>query len=114
MFYECNLFIAIYKTAFDCLQDPDNAAEIRIILNPQIHLLLEEGADCHYNNLSTADEVAIIIPDEYDRASFCDIVLACRRSKNNALIFQNISSTTVAYMPLHYVLFFPCRDLRWH
>lgn len=73
-------------------------------------LFLEEEADHYCNNLLTADEAAIIILDEYDRASFCDIVLACQRSENNAPIFQNISSTTVVYMPLHYVLFFLCRD----
>lgn len=114
MLYECNLFIAIYKTTFERLQDPGNSPDIRIILNPQMRLLLEKGADCRRNNLPTADEIAIIIPDEYDRASFRDIVLACRQSENDAPIFQNISSTTAAYMPLHYVLLFPCGDLGWH
>lgn len=114
MLYECNPFIAIYKTAFERLQDPGNSPDIRIILNLQMRLLLEEGADRRRNNLPTADEVAIIISDEYDRASFRDIVLACRQSENDAPIFQNISSTTAAYMPLHYVLLFPCGDLGWH
>ena len=63
MLYECNPFIAIYKTAFERLQDPGNSPEIRLILNPQMRLLLEEGADRRRNNLPTADQVAIIIPD---------------------------------------------------
>lgn len=114
MLYKCNPFITMYKTAFERLQDPDNAAEIRIILNPQMRLLLEKGADRRRHNLPTANEVVIIISNEYDRAGFRDIVLACRRLENDAPTFQIISSNTAAYIPLHYVLFFPCGDLGWY
>lgn len=76
-----------------------------------MRLLLKERVDCRRNNLSTADEIPIIIPHEYNRTSFFDIVLACQQSENDTPIFQNISFITAAYMPLHYVLFFLCGDL---
>lgn len=77
MFHKYDPFIALYKTAYERLQDPDNSPEIRIILNPQMHLLLEEDTDYRRHNLPTANEIAMIIPDEYDRAGFRDIILAC-------------------------------------
>lgn len=33
MLYECNLFITIYKIAFECLQDLYNVIKILITLN---------------------------------------------------------------------------------
>lgn len=65
--YSCNPFINIYKTAADRIQflNINRAEEIHVILNPQMKLLLELGADCRCRNLPTTDEVAIIIPDEY-------------------------------------------------
>ena len=88
--------------------------KIRIILNPQMKLLLELGADRRRSNLPTTDEVAMIFPDEYQQGGFRDIVLAYRSSENNDNQYHTISSNLVAYMPLHYVLFFPCGDLGWH
>ena len=67
MLYDCNLFIDIYKTAAERIQTPPNISEeIRVILNPQMKLLLELGADRRRSNLPIANEVAIIIPDEYN------------------------------------------------
>lgn len=111
MFHECNPLITIYKTAFERLQDLDNAAEIQIILNPQMSLLLEKEADWCCNNLPNVDEVVIIISDKFNTASFCDIIFACQYSENNISIFQNISFTTAAYMPFYYILFFLYGDL---
>lgn len=71
-----------------------------------MRLHLEKKADYHCNNLFTADEVAIIILDKYNRANFCNIILAYQHLENNIPKFQNISSIIVAYIPLHYVLFF--------
>lgn len=40
--------------------------KICIILNLQIKLFQEFEADCYHNNLSTANEITIIIPDKYN------------------------------------------------
>ena len=73
-----NPFITLYQTARERLQAQPGTAPSRIVLNPQLRLILEAGADRRRENLPTSDEVAVIIPDEYSDASFRDIVLAER------------------------------------
>ena len=64
-----NPFITIYKTAKERLDSvEDQEAELRIILNQQLKLVMEIGADKRRENLPTSNVVAIIIPDEYDIA----------------------------------------------
>lgn len=84
------------------------------MLNPQMKLLLELGADWCRSNLPTTDEVAIIIPNEYKQGGFRDIVLAYQSPEENNNQYHTISSNSAAYMPLHYMLFFPRGDLKWH
>ena len=114
--YDRNPFINIYKTAAKCVQSSitDTTEEVRVILNPQMKLLLELGADWRRSNLPTIEEVAIIILDEYDQGGFCDIILAYRHPENNNNQYHTVSSNSAAYMPLHYFLFFPSGDLGWH
>ena len=114
--HDCNPFINIYKTAAERIQSltTNTTEEIRVLLNPQMKLLLEMGADRRRSNLPTVDEVAIIIPDEYNQGGFRDIVLAYRNPEIDTNQYHTISSNSAAYMPLHYVLFFPCGDLGWH
>lgn len=47
-----------------------------VILNPQMNLLLELGADWYCNNLHTTYEVAMIIVHVYKQDRFWDIILA--------------------------------------
>ena len=86
----------------------------RIILNLQMRLILEVGADRRRKNLPTSDEVAVIIPDEYNDAGFCDIVLAECAMPNEPLRYCRISSAHAAYIPLYYVLLFLRGDTSWH
>lgn len=74
------------------------------------------GADRRQSNLPTIEVVTIILPDEYNLtlAGFRDIVLAYRHPENNNNQYHIVSSNSAAYMPLHYVLFFPGGDLGWH
>ena len=109
-----NPFIALYQTARERLQVQPTTTPSRIILNPQMRLILEAGADRRRENLPTSNEVAVIIPDEYGDASFRDIVLADRCAPNEQPRYSRINSTHAAYMPLHYVLLFPRGDTGWH
>ena len=103
-----NPYIRVYKTARERLQqEPDGQ---RAILNPQLRLVIEKGADKRRENLPTSDEIAIIIPDEYDQAGICDIILAERDDRS----FHTINPNNAAYMPLHYVLLFPRGEPGWH
>ena len=53
-----------------------------MVLNLQMHLVMEIGADRRRENLPTADEVAVIILYEAEVASHRDIVLAERMEDN--------------------------------
>ena len=54
----------------------------------------------------------MIIPDEYDKASRRDNILAHRNTGQQPLQF--IDAGNAAYLPLHYVLYFPFGALGWH
>ena len=108
-----NPFISIYRTARErLLENAPSGERINVILNPQLRLVLERGADRRRENLPTADEVAIILPDEREEGSSRDIVLA-RRDARGAPVpaYERIDCTHPAYWPLHYVLLFPHGDL---
>ena len=73
-----------------------------------MRLILEASANWRRENLPISNKVAVIIPDEYSNASFRDIVLAERYAPNKRPRYYRINPTHAAYMPLHYVLLFPC------
>jgi len=109
-----NPYIRLYLTARERLQTQHTAEPSRIILNPQLRLVLEKGADRRRENLPTSEEVAVIIPDEYSDPSHRDIVLAERSDSTDRPRCHRINATHAAYMPLHYVLLFPRGDHGWH
>jgi len=79
MLQQSNPMIQIYLTAKERLADIAQAEDnFRLILNPQLQLVVERGADMRRENLPTTDEVSMILPEEYGSAGFRDIVLAKR------------------------------------
>ena len=116
MLHECNPYIEIYRTAKERLEDmPQEVGDLRVVLNPQLQLLMEAGADKRRYNLPTSNEVAMIIGDEYCEAGFRDIVLPSRNSGHGERPhFTTINPNHGSYMPLHYVLLFPNGELGWH
>ena len=87
----------------------------RLILNPQLRLVVERGADRRRENLPTADEVAIILPEEYGSEDFRDIVLTRRvNGENVGNSFTLINPNHALYLPLHYVLVFLYGEQGWH
>ena len=116
MLYDVNNpYIQLYLTARERLRARQHSAgPSRVILNPQMRLVLEEGADRRRENLPTSDEVAVLIPDEYGDPSYRDIVLADRGGPADQPRCHRINATHAAYMPLHYVLLFPHGDRGWH
>jgi len=116
MLHDINPFINIYKTAKERLDQQTRlhpGEEVQVLLNPQLHLILEVGADRRCYNLPTADEVAMILPSEYSNTSFRDIVLT-KRTSHGEEEFSFINPNHAGYMPLHYVLLFPHGELGWH
>ena len=108
MLTDCSPFIKIYKTAKERLYA--QSSPLRILLSPQMRLVMESRADRCRENLPTGNELAVIIPDEFGEQSRRDIVLAVREPGRNRQQLERIDVTHAAYMPLHYVLLFPCGD----
>jgi len=73
---------------------------------------MEPGKDIRTENLLTADDVSLIIPDEYGERSFRDVVLAKRDGSG----FNRIPASHPGYMPLAYPLMFPSgkSGFRWN
>jgi len=116
MLQETCPFIRLYLLAKELFaQISEQGQDYRIILNPQLSLIVESCADMRRENLPTADEVSMILPEEYGTAGFRDIVLAQRL---NGVVphrgFSIINPNHASYLPLHYVLFFPRGELGWH
>ena len=109
MLHESNPLIQIYLTARERFAAISQAEDnCRLILNPQLRLIVERGADRGQENLPTADEVSMILPEEYGSEGFRDIVLARRvngEEMENA--FTLINPNHALNLPLHYVLLFP-------
>ena len=116
MLHSCNPFIVMYRTVHERMQEAIAnipVEQLQVILNPRMELICATGADRRRHNIPVANEVAIVIPDEYGVASVCDIVLAYRNSANQSA-YQTISSTHAAYTSLHYTLLFPYGEHGWH
>jgi len=116
MLQESNPLIRIYLTARERFVEISAAeSNFHLILNPQLGLVVERGADLRRENLPTADEVSMTLPEEYSSAGFRDIVLACRMNgddRDNP--FTLINPNHASYPSLHYVLLFPYGEPGWH
>lgn len=77
-------------------------------------LLLGLEIDYRQINLPFIKKVTIIIPDEYNQSGFYNIILAYCHLENNSNQYHIISSNSMVYMLLHYILFFSRSNLRWH
>ena len=116
MLHEINPFIAVYQTAMERLRSPlqSDARLWRLLFTPQLRLILEEGSDQRRENLPARNEMAMVIPDEFDFPSRRDVVLADRRNPQGGGQLWRIHSDHAAYMLLHYVLLFPHGDVGFH
>ncbi|POS83272.1 hypothetical protein EPUL_004396 [Erysiphe pulchra] len=104
---QTNPFVSHYRAAHDMLNSTNVEEAQRIILNPQIRLILERGTDRRRFNLPTAEEVAVVIPDVVESDNR-DIVLFARNEDGSlSHQFQYINRSHPAYLPFHYVLFYP-------
>ena len=114
--HECNPFINIYQTAKERLDNANNNHAdgiTRILLNPQLQLIVKIGADKRRCNLPTSNEIAMIIGDGYADSAFRDIVLASK-SDDDRPHFSTINGNHALYMHLHYILFFPRGESEYH
>ena len=112
--HEVNGLVHTYKHAHQVLsaadQGNDDTLSARIL--PSLRIQLITGPDRRTENLPTASEVAMIIPDESSSASFRDVRIYLRNSTNE-FPYTTISQNHALYMPSHYILLFPRGDLGW-
>lgn len=102
-----NPFTGVYTIAKErIVETRAEQRPIRVILNPQMRLIIEKSADRQWENLPTSNEVTLILPDEYGDKGPGDIVLVYRSDENGEL-FHRINQKHAAYMPLRYMLLFP-------
>jgi hypothetical protein len=112
MLTDCNPFITVYKTARKRLANQQT--DFRILLNLQIYLILESGADCCYKNLPISNEVTVLIPDEYTDASRCDLVLTVRKAGHKRPQIYTVNIIYIVYIPIYYILLFLYSDPDWY
>ncbi|KAJ8453935.1 hypothetical protein ONZ45_g19505 [Pleurotus djamor] len=104
-------YVPVFRQAFEILASYEHLPNLEIRLRvqlPQTRRNLENNHPRRYN-LPTVDEVAMIIPSGPTDYDFRDIVL---HQKGGGL--RRISEGHPAYLPLHYVLFFPYGEHGWH
>ena len=107
MLHMLNPYIELYQTANETLRNNAPANNnLQIILNPQMRLIMEAGADRCCKNLPTSNEIATIIINEYDNPCKRDIILTERVNSVDGTSMKRISQNHTAYMPLHYILLF--------
>ena len=77
--------------------------------------MVERAADMHHENLPTADEVSMILPEEDGSKGFRDIVLA-RRSNgaDDSNLFTLINPSHAVYLPVQHVFLFPFGEQGCH
>jgi len=115
MLQRSNPLIQLYLTARERYAEiSEEGSDARLILNPQLRLVVERGADRRCENLPTADEVSMILPEVYGDQGMRDIVLARTLDEEDVESFTLINPNHAVYLPLHYFLLFPNRELGWY
>lgn len=108
-----NQFIPHYRFAYELLHQSNQGAQ-QVVLNPNYQLVLQSGTDRRRYNLPTTDEVGVVIPDEVNSDNR-DIVLFARNDDGSLTSrFHYIHRGHPAYLPLHYVLFYPYGNPGYH
>ena len=87
MLYSCSPWIQIYCTAFEQLAEQAVIkGEYSIVLNPQLQLIVNSGADSRRANLATATEVVMIVPEKYGEKGFRILCLRKELSMNMVIL----------------------------
>lgn len=100
-----NHFTNLYRQAYNIL-----ANSAQTVYDLSCHLHYNKTNDKRVYNMSTADEIAVILPgDGTENSGSRDIIIHLRGGQH----LERISECHPAYLPLHYVLLFPYGDLGW-
>ena len=107
MLLDSHPYIGRYRHAYELIKEKpaDEQQEVRI----QLYVNLQQDQRTH--NLPTAEEIAVIIPEDgiHHAIDNRDVVLWARGGQ-----LQRISQNSPSYAALHYVLLFPKGENGWH
>ena len=79
-----------------------------------MELVVENNADLRRENLPIANEIAVLIPNEYGEKCFRDIVLVDQGRDGHPSGLQIVDPFNAAYLPLPYPLLFPTGQTGFH
>ncbi|TFK17712.1 hypothetical protein FA15DRAFT_559332, partial [Coprinopsis marcescibilis] len=101
--YHHNIYIQIYQTAWERLQQLPEAPDLHF------QLKIAPGADQRRYNLPTAEEVAIILPgDGAEEVTSRDVIVFQRAGVPKCIV-----EFSPSYIPLYYVLLFAYGESGW-
>jgi len=107
MLLDSHPYIGRYRHAYELIKEKpaDEQQEVTI----RLHVNLQQDQRTH--NLPTAEEIAVIIPEEgvHHALDNRDVVLRARGGR-----LEQISQNSPSYSALHYVLLFPNGENGWH
>ena len=100
-------YIGHYRHAYELIREKPVEEQKKITI--RLHVNLQQDQRTH--NLPTAEEIAVIIPEEgvHHAVDNRDMVLWARGGR-----LERISQNSPSYTALHYVLLFPKGENGWH
>ncbi|HEV7738464.1 MAG TPA: helitron helicase-like domain-containing protein, partial [Chlamydiales bacterium] len=109
MMHQHNPFVQMYREAAERLRAQPQEIQHQITAR----ITYRAHTDARRYNVPVLDEIAAILPDvpsDPNRPGrYWDIIVQLHSGQ-----FKRIHLTSSAFMPLHYVLFFPRGELGWH
>jgi len=107
MLLDSHPYIGHYHYAYELIREKPVEEQEEITI--RLHVNLQQDQRTH--NLQTAEEIAVIIPEEgvHHAMDNRDVVLQAREGQ-----LEQISQNSPSYAALHYVLLFPKGENGWH
>jgi len=100
-------YIGYYRHVYELIRE--NPVKEQEEITIRLHVNLQQDQRTH--NLPTAEEIAVIIPEDrvHHALDNRDVVLRAREGQ-----LERISQNSPSYSALHYVLLFPKGENGWH
>jgi len=107
MLLDNHSYIGHYRHAYELIREKPVEKQEEITI--RLHVNLQQDQRTH--NLPTAEEIAVIIPEDgvHHALDNRNVVLQAREGR-----LECISQNSPLYAALHYVLLFPKEENRWY
>jgi len=107
MLLDNHLYIGHYRHAYELIREKPVKEQEEITI--RLHVNLQQDQRTH--NLSTTEEIAVIIPEDgvHYALDIRDVVLRARGGQ-----LERINQNSSSYFALHYILLFSKEENGWH